>query len=261
MNTGDYTIERIHKLSGNDSKALEKLCRECDDYEPFFDDEGNCDIYMLAARYNSRLIGFLSLLRLDSSDPYELTALVSPAHRNHGVFSDLLSEAKKYMSESTPDTSIICAVPKEYSATKCVGDILFEEYLMTLSSFITEPCETLHHETEQSAKDLLPGREYCFTDDFTSFLVYKDESAPEPCALLNLDYQQSFTGIYGVFVDEDIRHQGIGTLLMHDFIDEYSKTNSLPLVLNVRSTNTAAVALYKKCGFTIESHIPYYNII
>ena len=78
--------------------------------------------------------------------------------------------------------------------------------------------------------------------------------------LLYLDTQNTFVNVYGVFVDEKLRGKGIGTCLMKHFLKDYFNIASLPLVLNVTSRNKAAVALYKKCGFTEASRIEYHYI-
>ena len=116
--------------------------------------------------------------------------------------------------------------------------------------------------------------EFCFSDDNTAYLMYKDEYADEPCALLNISTETTFSNIYGVWVDESLRSMGVGTVLMQAFLEDYfdgdylsvsdlcdntaDQENAFPLILNVRSTNTAACRLYKKCGFTEASHISYY---
>jgi peptide alpha-N-acetyltransferase len=63
-----------------------------------------------------------------------------------------------------------------------------------------------------------------------------------------------------VYVDEDIRGKGVGTWFINELIDGYFKVNSKPLVLNVNSTNTAAVKLYQKCGFIIKSKVDYFYL-
>lgn len=249
-----YSIKQIHSEKDFcDFSEFEEFCDKCDCYEPFCEDDSMCDIIMFAAYVDSELAGFLSMLRIENSEPYELTALVLPEYRRRGIFSGLLAEAKKYISDD-----VVCAVPKELLSSGFVERHAYDEYLMkhSVEKLLCDEAFDI-----SSDDTVFSDMEYCFSDDLRVFMLYKNEDAKEPCALLNLDYQDSFTVIYGVFVDSDIRNKGIGTILMNDFMFEYYKENSLPLVLNVRSTNASAVALYKKCGFSIESHISYYYII
>ena len=98
--------------------------------------------------------------------------------------------------------------------------------------------------------------EAAYADDEQEFLLYRGEE-DEPCAVCSLDYENGFTNLYGVYVDEDCRGQGIGTLLLAHLIPAYFKNHNLPLILNVRSTNTAAMQLYRHCGFEITSSVEF----
>ena len=111
------------------------------------------------------------------------------------------------------------------------------------------------HDNQLTCKDNFLY-ETCFSDDEQDFLLYRGEE-DEPCAVCSLDYENGFTNLYGVYVDEDCRGQGIGTLLLAHLIPAYFKNHNLPLILNVRSTNTAAMQLYRHCGFEITSSVEF----
>ena len=123
-------------------------------------------------------------------------------------------------------------------------------------------CSNIHSTiTSSPAKDFNSCNdnflyETCFSDDEQDFLLYRGEE-DEPCAVCSLDYENGFTNLYGVYVDEDCRGQGLGTLLLTHLIPAYFKNHSLPLILNVRSTNTAAMQLYRHCGFEITSSVEF----
>jgi ribosomal protein S18 acetylase RimI-like enzyme len=123
-------------------------------------------------------------------------------------------------------------------------------------------CSNIHSTiTSSPAKDFNSCNdnflyETCFSDDEQDFLLYRGEE-DEPCAVCSLDYENGFTNLYGVYVDEDCRGQGIGTLLLTHLIPAYFKNHNLPLILNVRSTNTAAMQLYRHCGFEITSSVEF----
>lgn len=63
----------------------------------------------------------------------------------------------------------------------------------------------------------------------------------------------SHTGEMGMSVAKEFRVHGIGTLLVQTLIDWASIQDSIEKIsLNVHSTNTRAISLYKKMGFEVE---------
>ena len=97
-------------------------------------------------------------------------------------------------------------------------------------------------------------------DDSTAKILNAVFNEEEPAAVLNINYTNSYATIYGVYVDEDKRNLGLGTALVFDAIEEFFSNFDIPLILNVTSTNVAAVKLYKKAGFTKTSQVDYYAI-
>ena len=155
---------------------------------------------------------------------------------------------------------------------KCAlyGGTAYTEYLMMLTAenaSMAAPALCSVFAITSSASASSPAKDFnscndnflyetCFSDDEQDFLLYRGEE-DEPCAVCSLDYENGFTNLYGVYVDEDCRGQGIGTLLLKHLIPAYFKNHNLPLILNVRSTNTAAMQLYRHCGFEITSSVEF----
>ena len=173
-----------------------------------------------------------------------------------GIFPDFLKKCAlyggtaytEYLMMLTAENASMAA-PALYTAN---GDILPD----------SAACSNIHSTiTSSPAKDFNSCNdnflyETCFSDDEQDFLLYRGEE-DEPCAVCSLDYENGFTNLYGVYVDEDCRGQGIGTLLLAHLIPAYFKNHNLPLILNVRSTNTAAMQLYRHCGFEITSSVEF----
>lgn len=240
-------------------KQLNKLCGACGGYEPFFQTpalEYGPGLVQAAAFHGHEMAGFISCLILGQKDTppeAEITALVAPAFRRQGIFTALLDRLK-----ATPPLEkipLVCAVPAELFTTGTPSFVqahAYAEYLLkcTQPPFDGCPC------------DLSPdfaGYESFFSDDGKTYLLYPP-AADEPSAVCSLSDQTDFTALSGVFVDEDRRGKGLGTLLMQRLLRDYFKADKRPLVLNVRSTNTAACRLYQKCGFTEVSRMDYYFI-
>lgn len=156
---------------------------------------------------------------------------------------------RKLKSSSAGNLELIAPISGELLNCSLCGDVCFYEYLYQL--------DKAHFNLKSIQAAEPDNAEYYLEGD--DYLMYLPEYK-EPVALLYLDTQNTFVNVYGVFVDEKLRGKGIGTCLMKHFLKDYFNIASLPLVLNVTSRNKAAVALYKKCGFTEASRIEYHYI-
>lgn len=249
----------LKNLSHNDILKLNNLIVKCNNYEPYY----NCNSLHVAAFTDSKetMTGFISCI-LDSYNEetdtaiYEISALVSPEYRQKGLFLNLLHKLKEYIKPMHTACRFICNMPKILLKSNISFGYAFSEHLMILKHRLND----LNVISGVSA-DVSNHYECLFSDDSAHYFLYKNfKEDEEPTALLNIDYQPSFTNIYGVYVDKDMRNAGLGTFLMTSFIMDYFNEHLNPLVLNVRNSNTAAFQLYKKCGFITQSHIDYYYI-
>lgn len=289
-------ILELSTLTPAIEQDLHNLISKCDGYEPFFeesstkpvdqcsnsstadttDTSASCSsssstVYI--ASYDEmthEMTGFLSWLITESAtstdkstDPTtsmvtaEVTALVDPAFRRLGIFTELFTVAKQILL-CLGVNQILCALPDSIANSSLNHGYIYKEALMQLNTKTLRSIAA----TNESTFNINPSDtfEYYYSDDELEYLMYEDDGE-EPIAVLNLDYQESFTNIYGVYVDESLRGHGIGSLLMNHLILDYASICDLPLVLQVSSLNKAAVSLYKKCGFTEVSHISYYSLI
>lgn len=288
----EIRFNTISALTQTQLNSLYILVKQCDNYEPFYSCEKCSSIIMFTAEHKGNIIAFLSLLINNEDSSAEITALVAPAYRMHGIFSRLFSMAKNFIANSQSFSRFLLtgAVSDVLIASHFpfAKELIFTEYMMKLTKEQyhnqTGGPETITHNACTETISVLVSSashcidfslcEFCFSDDNTAYLMYENEYADEPCALLNISTETTFSNIYGVWVDENIRGIGVGTILMQAFLEDYFDGNFLPasglydnptapkhilpLILNVRSTNTAACRLYKKCGFTEASHISYY---
>lgn len=56
--------------------------------------------------------------------------------------------------------------------------------------------------------------------------------------------------LWGMYVTPSARGRGVGELLVHAVLDEARRRGHAEVVLEVANTNTGAIALYERCGFT-----------
>lgn len=253
----DITIIQTHTLTTAYEDQLQQLISLSEAYEPFID----CSTpYFLAFEKQNPtiLIGFLSfaISEYSTKTEVEVTALVSPKFRRQGIFYALFKAAKETIpSLIKSKVYMIAALPAFLTKSSICKSFAYSEYLMKLDK-ITAAKRSLSEFVSIQNAAVYEG---FFSDEEDEFLLYK-EGCEEPCAVCSLDYNHSFTSIYGVYVDKDCRRQGIGTLFLQNLIQEYFAENDLPLILNVRSTNSGAVKLYQKCGFRVESQVDFFYL-
>ena len=72
--------------------------------------------------------------------------------------------------------------------------------------------------------------------------------------MIHVEVSRHGFGEFGMLVDREWRGRGVGSALLEATID-WSRAQGLhKLCLEVFAQNTAAVALYRKCGFIEEGH-------
>jgi ribosomal protein S18 acetylase RimI-like enzyme len=80
---------------------------------------------------------------------------------------------------------------------------------------------------------------------------------------LFLDLSETTACINDVWVDEDYRKKGVATALVSYTLKTYfssKETADNTVILHVTASNTAAVRLYKKCGFSEIESVKYYSL-
>lgn len=291
------------ELSPVQLKQLEQLINDCNGYEPYYncgykhflyyakgtlagflsyipDDTANnteSPVYTFTGGTQNNTLSTKTLF-------CEITALVHPQYRCKGIFKKLIANAKT----SLPDYTFYGQLPDFMSEQ---SDLYFSEYLMSMTydSYIvhsnTNNIANTDFDNTESFNDIKNiynvinfnntnntnnnnnslSLEFYFSDDCENYLAYIKDS-DEPVCVCSLDYEPSFTNIYGVFTEPGYRNQKIAYRMLKNLIYEYFADDELsdkhhkPLILNVRSTNIPATHLYKKCGFQIEDSVNYYLI-
>ncbi len=90
--------------------------------------------------------------------------------------------------------------------------------------------------------------------DYSLYLVAEEDGIPVGCAGLTvLDNEGD---IDKVMVEERLRGQGIGRLLLQRLLEEGGRRGITEFTLEVRAGNQAAVRLYEKLGFVAEGVRP-----
>lgn len=279
----NHTVFQIDPADSRFTDTLARFFADCAEYELFSD----CDTPYFAVFSDidrTHCTGLLTFL-ISENEAFteaEVAAFVLPDYRRQGIFTALYHAAYHKIKAQYPDCVLTGIFPDFLKKCALYGGTAYTEYLMMLTAenaSVAAPtlctansdilpdsnsaaCSNIHSTiTRSPVKDFNSCNdnflyETCFSDDEQDFLLYRG-AEDEPCAVCSLDYENGFTNLYGVYVDEDCRGQGLGTLLLAHLIPAYFKNHNLPLILNVRSTNTAAMQLYRHCGFEITSSVEF----
>jgi len=82
------------------------------------------------------------------------------------------------------------------------------------------------------------------------------ESHSEPlgvCGFAVMHFVHDECEIENIAISAAMQRKGIGQLLLKCMLQEAKDRNASRVLLEVRSGNAAAIALYKKCGFQLDS--------
>ena len=229
----------------------------------------------------------------------ELTVWVRPDCRRQGIATSLAREVKEYMSRNYPGLPVVFSLPEELTDSSFAKSEAYRELLLRMDanssdynilreeikkSFSREGLEIIDEyrgrflclkkeaaplfgDTEPSSVSeagdartvLCPKKEKGTKAPF-SFLRHKTVPAsPAPIARVNIDRDGNLACLYGLFTDPSFRRKGLGEKLTKYAIS-FPLEEGLPVILNVRSTNTPALNLYKKIGFTEAERVIFYKL-
>jgi ribosomal protein S18 acetylase RimI-like enzyme len=85
-------------------------------------------------------------------------------------------------------------------------------------------------------------------------------SCREPVGVLRLDEFGDEIGIYAFGVLPEYRRRGYGRQMLEEIIREIRAKSQKTIKLEVDTRNTAAINLYRSCGFVIRTTYNYYII-
>ncbi len=280
------------------AKELEALCRNTDNLigSLFLSPELNYDeslpCFFLLYEGNM-LSAFLSIF-MPSEDEAQISVCTHPCRRHLGFCTKLLSEAAKVLEDYDIYDMIFLIEPNAKAflslLDKLNAKLLNSEYLMTYNNVDTEhaaadaTCDTetgstgtyelipaasqslenhitLHHrafETDYDESESFVSE--LFNDESIKVYAFLDKASGKIIGSCYMDISASQLIILGVCIEPDMQDAGLGRLMMTELITKYALPYNKPISLQVSGTNTAAVHLYKKLGFTITSQFDYHVV-
>lgn len=210
---------------------------------------------------STELLGLLALYESEEH-VWECSAFTRPDKRQTGIFSALLDAAEK----AYPDDQFSFPVPDSKECLPALktlealgAELWYQEHLMALdadnpawSTLFTKP------DGISLSLSIAPSEQ---TEDENSQLVqaFSGGLLAASCSLSAEQWENSKTCcIHHVFVPENLRNKGYGTLFLKALLPQLKKQGISRFLLQVSGSNLPAIALYKKTGFRITETLSYY---
>ncbi len=261
-------IEAYNHLNSNVLKELDDFTELCftedEDYDLYYEEESisGLDCYFIARDDNHRIIGFLSALITPDNDPNhlniihgsdsdilqaELTGSVAIANRGQKTFTSLVECALNHLNNNGI-TNIYGAIP-EFSMwlkqTSLVGPLSHNEFLL------------INTDSDNTDYELTAGCDIISDTSADGIIYYLIKEGNEIGSLLLTDCG-SYSMISAFIIKKPYRRMGYGSILLNYCLGIHYNSGDMPVILNVPSTNTAAMNLYIHNGFSVYKRSDYY---
>ncbi|MDD6845311.1 MAG: GNAT family N-acetyltransferase [Clostridia bacterium] len=238
-------------------EKLQPLLDKSGDYSIDYEEDATDLIQLSAYSSGSEIpVGFISCIILPDNQ-LDVAAFVDPSYRKKGIFTAMIKELLKKVPEissngRTGTFSLICSMSDEtyqlIKASSLSPRLVSTEYLYVINKSIF---------SGRKEEKLLTFS--CSEGCYTAFIKGKRK----PVAELYIDDFASQSCMNDVWTDEKYRNKGIATALVNYALNEYyshESNKSKEIILHVTGSNTAAIKLYQKCGFSELTHTSYYEI-
>lgn len=275
MNPSDNRKKTGISLVITDKINLEKLQLLLDksgDYSIDYEEDATDLIQLAAYSSGSEIpVGFISCIILPDNQ-LDVAAFVDPSYRKKGIFTAMIKELLKKVPEissngRTGAFSLICSMSDEtyqlIKASSLSPRLVSTEYLYVINkSIFSGRKEGSIDSRILTGKNLSEGKLITFSGSegcYTAFI----EGKRKPVAELYIDDFASQGCMNDVWTDEKYRNKGIATALVNYALNEYyshEPNKSKQIILHVTGSNTSAIKLYQKCGFSELTHTSYYEI-
>jgi ribosomal protein S18 acetylase RimI-like enzyme len=277
-------------LSEQQLSAIEQLAKRCEQFEklsmklnwsqlrrrPF--DEVNDFLYYV----DGKLVGYLALYGFGKRE-VEISAMVDPGYREHGIFKALLSASRQVVKErSIPDLLFICERTSGSGQTtiRTIGaKYQFTEYKMRLVRPLVSHAKVI------AGLNILPATpadvplmaqldELCFqipVEDTASRLSTEVNSdgprqarvitvAGEIVGKIHAVETGSEVYITGFCIFPKYRGKGLGTAVLVQIVGELVSAGHQQIYLEVETENKRALKIYERCGFEITTAYDYFRL-
>jgi ribosomal protein S18 acetylase RimI-like enzyme len=285
--THTHGLVNKQTLSEAEITAIEQLIIDCNTYEGLLmrlsldalrkrpGDETNDFLYY----DDGILVGYLSIESWGTRER-EVTGMVHPDYRRKGIFSDILTAAKKACQRRGAQKIILVCEHAAQSGQAFVKSIEarheYSEHEMVLGTFRER---RIFHDglnmRQANMRDLDKLVSILATDsgnvesvkrwirkclEEPAWRFYLATLDGKPLGCLRLDDMGDQVGIYAFEVRLGYRGLGYGRQMLEEAIRNIRAGSQKPIMLDVETDNTNAIGLYQSCGFEIKTTYDYYGL-
>lgn len=214
----------------------------------------------------------------DSSLEAELTLFVHPKYRKRGLAKELARNIKEYMDENFPGVLVVYTLPKALFDSSFARYPAFSEILMQITpgdSCKITPIERITERLSEEGLEIVTTRQeddICLKlmtakipghTEISSVSCQSPDTETSPglplIAEVHFIRDENIACLHGLYVLPEFRGRGLGQMLA-EYGVSYFLNDDIPVILNVRDTNSPALNLYKKIGFTEADSCKYYKL-
>lgn len=282
-------IKSLSKLNSNEKTSIKQLVFICNTFDKsknilFLSNEFNAydNMNCFFLYYdNDDLLGVLSVYA-DTKNIAEISAYVLPSERQKGIFNKLYKtacqELKKFNYDFVHFKTEERFLHRQEIANKLNAILVDTEYLMEYDKFnnLLSSKKVTDLITRKALKEDFPALIYvqvqAFEESYDLSETYVKQSFYDEDTYLyttildgevvgtcSVDISGANNLIFGLCVIPTHQHQGIGSQMLKNIINDILKTNEKPITICVESENKTALRLYSSSGFNIISQYEYYQ--
>jgi ribosomal protein S18 acetylase RimI-like enzyme len=294
INRQKQSLVKKRTLTTEELTAIRQLAELCNQQEQL---HMRLDWSLLAARSGAEvndflyyqegvLVGYLMAYGL-GTDERELTGMVHPQQRRHGIARLLLQAARDEYTGFGVRQLLLVTEHRSTSGKAFVEEVGahydFSEHEMVLTHFqerqqfddrlISRPADmsdqdalaTIYAAIEgtsvEAGKSRIRERQHEPRCQYYIATFGEEEvGCLEPVGMLRLDEMEHEIGIYSFGIIPDYQGRGYGRQMLEEVIRAIRAYSQKPIMLDVEVTNKHAFHLYRSCGFDIKTTYDYYSI-
>ncbi len=294
FNRSKKGLIKRQELSAAELAQVEQLADICNSYENL---DMRINWIKLRPRYfwgahdylyyeDGRLVGYLFLKRYGTTRR-ELMGMVHPEYRCRGIFTRLLTTAMQECKRqgvqrlvltceqsSQSGQAFITAIGARYdfSGYKMLLETFQERFAYDdrlafqradesdLSALVMIITDGTARNAEAVRESLLFNLQEPHCQVYIARFGGNELTCGEPLGCLRIYDLGNETGIYGFVVRPEYRGRGYGRQMLEEVIRAIKAYSQKPIMLEVDTTNTVAINLYRSCGFEAQRTYDYYYL-
>lgn len=243
-------FEYVAKTNLDETELLqmEAFERQCN-ATMYYNECGNLDFpcFHMMLDERGQIISYLGIYGIDKESA-EICGATLPKFRKKGLFHRLITEAFRLFT-AAGTTNVYSSFHPKLSYMDF--SYCYSEYLLKKRRTLApQPCVMTMcvREFDRSAPEEL---DVCYVIYFMDI----------PAGMFRISGSTRFACIHNVRIRKSFRGQGYGATLIRCGLELFFHRYKCDAYLNVNSKNTAAVKLYKSCGFGVKEEISYYRCL